>query len=172
MHYVDARPGQIWDGTGTAPVSIVMTTFNGQKYIADQLESLVAQTLLPVELIVSDDGSTDDTLSIVRTFSQRAPFTVQIRENPTRLGCSENFLTATRHAIGKYIAFCDQDDVWHPHKLARCIEALQIENALLCAHTAHLIDEASNPIGFFSHGIQTSRVWLPLTLHPWAALTS
>ena len=148
-------------------VSIIMATFNGQNHVAAQLKSLVAQTLPPIEIIVSDDGSTDDTLSIVQAISQEAPFPVRIRRNPQRLGYGENFLTATRLAIGKYISFCDQDDVWHPEKLARCVAALQADNALLCAHTAQLIDESSKPIGFFSQGIQTSRVWLPLTLPPW-----
>jgi glycosyltransferase involved in cell wall biosynthesis len=161
-----SRPAAIEDKSA-APVSIVMATFNGQKYIADQLESLAAQTLRPIELIVSDDRSTDDTLSVVQAFSKRAPFPVYIRQNPQRLGYGENFLTATRLAIGKYIAFCDQDDIWHPYKLARCVAALQTENALLCAHTAHLIDEASNTIGFFSQRIQISRVCPPLTLPPW-----
>jgi glycosyltransferase involved in cell wall biosynthesis len=161
-----SRPAAIEDKTG-APVSIVMATFNGQKHIADQLESLAAQTLRPIELIVSDDRSTDDTLSVVQAFSKRAPFPVYMRQNPQRLGYGENFLTATRLAIGKYIAFCDQDDIWHPNKLARCVAALQTENALLCAHTAYLIDDASNIIGFFSQSIQNSMVCSPLTLPPW-----
>jgi glycosyltransferase involved in cell wall biosynthesis len=155
------------EAQGAAQVSIIMTTFNGQKYLTAQLESLAVQTLAPVELIVSDDGAIDDTLSIVRKFSETSPFPVEIRQNPQRLGYGENFLTATRGAIGRYIAFCDQDDVWYPQKLARCVAALQTENALLCAHAADLIDEASNRIGFFSQGIQTSRVFAPLTLPPW-----
>jgi len=161
-----SRAAAIEDRRATQ-VSIIMATFNGQNHVAAQIESLTAQTLLPIEIIVSDDGSTDDTLSIVRAISQEAPFPIRIRQNPQRLGYGENFLTATRLAIGKYIAFCDQDDVWHPEKLARCVAALQAHNALLCAHTAELIDESSKPIGFFSQGIQTSRVWLPLTLPPW-----
>jgi glycosyltransferase involved in cell wall biosynthesis len=151
----------------TAHVSIVMATYNGERFIAAQLESLAAQTLVPYELIVSDDGSTDDTLSIVRNFSTSAPFPVQISQNNKRLGFGENFLSASRLATGKYIAFCDQDDVWHPEKLARCVNALRAEDALLCAHTAVLIDDASKPIGFFSNSIKTSGVWLPLTLPPW-----
>ncbi|QBR72484.1 hypothetical protein CU048_15655 [Beijerinckiaceae bacterium] len=144
-----------------------MATFNGEKHVAAQLESLAAQTLPPVELIVSDDGSTDGTLSIVEAFAQRAPFPVRIRRNPQRLGYGENFLTATALATGRYIAFCDQDDIWYPQKLERCTAALKAEKALLCAHPADLIDEDSNNIGFFSQKIRNTKVWQPLTLPPW-----
>jgi glycosyltransferase involved in cell wall biosynthesis len=148
-------------------VSIVMATYNGGSYIAAQLESIRRQTLTPHEMIVSDDGSSDDTLRIVSAFAERVDFPVRVHLNTKRLGYAENFLTAAKHAEGAYVAFCDQDDEWHPQKLERCVTALETEDALLCAHTATLIDSASNYIGYFPQGIVHGEVLSPLALPPW-----
>jgi len=101
-----------------------MGTYNGATYLPEQLESILNQDLAPAEMVVGDDGSTDDTLAILRDFSVRAPFPVQVTSNPTRLGYGENFIQAATRCTGDWIAFCDQDDVWLPPKLARCAEAI------------------------------------------------
>ena len=93
-------------------LSVVMTSFNGGRFIAQQLASLAAQTRRPDELLVCDDGSTDDTLSIVADFQRDAPFPVRIQRNPVRLGYSDNFLHGCSLAAGNVIALCDQDDFW------------------------------------------------------------
>ena len=67
-------------------ISIAMATYNGAKYIRDQLETLARQSLSPMELVVTDDGSTDETLNIVEAFSAVAPFPVLVFRNATRLG--------------------------------------------------------------------------------------
>jgi glycosyltransferase involved in cell wall biosynthesis len=107
-----------------ASVSIAMGTYNGAAYLPAQLQSLLDQSLAPVELVVGDDGSTDDTLEILREFSARAPFPVRVTINPKQLGYGENFLQTARRCTGDWVAFCDQDDVWLPSKLARCAEAI------------------------------------------------
>ena len=81
-------------------ISIAMATYNGAKYIRDQLDTLGRQTLPPVELVVTDDGSTDATLSIVEAFSAVAPFPVRIIRNTNRLGYEENFLKAASLCAG------------------------------------------------------------------------
>lgn len=101
-----------------------MGTYNGATYLPEQLESLLNQDLAPLELVVGDDGSTDDTLAILREFSVRAPFQVRVTSNPKRLGYGENFIQAASRCTGDWIAFCDQDDVWLSPKLARCAEAI------------------------------------------------
>ncbi|SEG26666.1 glycosyltransferase family 2 protein [Bosea lathyri] len=148
-------------------VSVVMATYNGERYIGAQLESILRQTFPPHELLISDDGSTDGTLRIVSAFAERAPFPVRVRFNSERLGYGENFLNAAQFCEGTYIAFCDQDDDWHPEKLERCVEALEREDAVLCAHTATLIDGNSAYIGFFSQGIAHGATYPALTLPPW-----
>ena len=107
----------------TAPtprISIAMATYNGSKYLREQLDSLAAQTLPPCELVVTDDGSTDDTLGILDRFRRRAPFPVHLHRNEQRLGYRDNFLKAAQLCSGELIAFCDQDDVWMPDKLLSC----------------------------------------------------
>src|SRR3954470_19575459 len=73
-------------------ISIGMATYEGERYIGEQLESLARQKLLPFELFVTDDGSTDGTLDILNAFSEGSPFPVRIFRNSTRLGYEENFL--------------------------------------------------------------------------------
>jgi len=129
-------------------LSIVLTTFNGGSFIREQLASVAAQTLRPHELVVCDDGSTDDTLAIVADFERAAPFPVRLQRNPARLGYAENFLQGCSLAQGDLIAFCDQDDVWQPEKLARCAAAFVAdETVLLAIHSATVVDRDLRPRG-------------------------
>jgi glycosyltransferase involved in cell wall biosynthesis len=111
----------VQSGEGIPPaISIAMATYNGEKYIREQLESLARQSLRPAELVVADDGSTDATLSILESFASVAPFPVRVFRNASRLGYEENFLKAASLCTGELIAFCDQDDIWMEHKLSLC----------------------------------------------------
>lgn len=121
-------------------VSVVLCSYNGGKYVGEQLESLASQTTLPTELIVGDDGSEDDTLDIVRAFAARSPFPVRIHENGERLGYRRNFLHTAQHASGTYIAFCDQDDVWLPEKIRTCLTALRDPSVALVVHGYAIVD--------------------------------
>lgn len=100
-------------------ISVALCTYNGARFLGAQLASLAAQTRLPGELIVCDDGSTDATISLVRSFATNAPFPVHVHINSINLGVAANFSKATELCSGDLIAFSDQDDVWLPHKLAR-----------------------------------------------------
>lgn len=106
-------------------VSVALCTYNGEKYIKDQLFSISSQTTLPAELVVCDDGSMDATVSIIREFSNRSPFPVYIHINPSQLGVRKNFCKSVGLCESDYIAFADQDDVWLPHKLAHTVKLLQ-----------------------------------------------
>src|SRR5262245_6144046 len=98
-------------------ISVAMATFNGERFLRRQLSSLTEQTVNPSELIVTDDGSRDDTLTILLRFAKTAPFPVRIVQNETRLGYRANFMKAATLCSSDLIAFCDQDDVWEPKKL-------------------------------------------------------
>ena len=148
-------------------VSVVMATFNGGRFISEQLDSIARQTHLPAELIVSDDASTDDTIKIVKTFAKTAPFPVRIVENETRLGYGGNFLSATRHASGAYLAFCDQDDIWLPNKLDVSLKTIEEFDADLYVHAATIVDTAGATVGLFAQNIGKRTVLTPLTLPPW-----
>jgi glycosyltransferase involved in cell wall biosynthesis len=151
-------------------VSVVMATYNGAEFIEEQLTSLAAQTVLPGQLVVSDDCSTDRTLEIVERFCENAPFPVVVRRNERRLGYGENFLSATRLATGDFIAFCDQDDVWDAQKLEIAVERLVVTSADLFVHPATVIDRNGDRTGAFSQSIGASAVHRPLQLAPWGVL--
>src|SRR6516164_9097940 len=103
-------------------VSVVLATHNGAKHIEEQIRSIAAQTLAPSELIISDDASSDDTIAIVRNVVSHFGLATRTRinRNRTPLGFRDNFLRACLLAGGDFIAFCDEDDVWHPTKLEKC----------------------------------------------------
>lgn len=99
-------------------ISIAMATYNGAKFLREQLDSFSAQTRLPDELVVCDDGSKDATLAILDAFAATAPFAVRVIRNPENLGFMRNFEKAISLCEGDIIFVSDQDDVWFPEKLA------------------------------------------------------
>jgi glycosyltransferase involved in cell wall biosynthesis len=99
-------------------VSVALCTYQGEKYLEEQLESLARQTQLPDELIVCDDGSTDGTTEIVKGFRSRARFPVRLYLNEVQLGHTKNFEKAIGLCEGDFIFLADQDDVWNPNKLS------------------------------------------------------
>jgi glycosyltransferase involved in cell wall biosynthesis len=115
-------------------ISIAMACYNGEPFIREQLESLRLQEKLPNELVVVDDGSNDQTLSILETFSETSPFPVTIIKNQTNIGYQKSFLLAASRCKANFVAFCDQDDVWLPSKLKVCSEHLRRSNSILYVH--------------------------------------
>lgn len=99
--------------------SIALCTYNGERFLTSQLESLLRQTQLPDELIVCDDGSTDGTVGILEKFAQKAPFKVQVLVNQSSLGVVKNFEKAAKLCQNAIIFFCDQDDLWMPTKIEK-----------------------------------------------------
>src|SRR5215470_1879429 len=107
--------------------TILLCTFNGEHFLAQQLASLKRQTFKNWKLIASDDGSSDQTKSILRAFGKSfAPGKVKIIDGPRR-GAPANFLflACGKNLASDYYAFCDQDDVWEADKLARAISILE-----------------------------------------------
>ena len=98
-------------------ISVAMTTYNGARYLREQLDSIFAQNRLPDEVVVCDDASTDTTRELLREYSARAPFPLRIVLNGKQLGSTKNFEQAIRLCSGDVIALSDQDDVWCPRKL-------------------------------------------------------
>lgn len=108
-------------------ISIAMCTYNGVRYLPEQLTSFSEQHRLPDELVICDDGSSDGTLNLLREFARTAAFPVFIHENAQNLGYSRNFTQTVNLCTGDVIALSDQDDVWYPSKLAR-LEELFLEH--------------------------------------------
>lgn len=149
-----------------AKISIAMATFNGERFIQAQLESIALQSLMPYELVITDDGSSDRTLDIISEFSNEAPFPVHLHRNESRLGYADNFLRAASLCRGDLIAFSDQDDVWLKHKLARCADAFKDEAVMLAVHTGKVVDEDLKPVGWLFPKIDQDVVTLPLHKGP------
>ena len=108
-------------------LSVALITYNGEKYLLEQLESLKNQTRLPDELVVCDDGSTDGTLEILQKFIVSAPFPVRVFQNTKNVGPGFNFRKVFFLCEKDLVFFCDQDDVWYPDKLARAEAVFRAE---------------------------------------------
>lgn len=98
-------------------ISIAMATYNGGRYLREQLDSFVRQTRRPDELVVCDDGSTDATLDILENFQRQAPFPVRLQRNRRNLGYVRNFEKALSLCRGDILFLSDQDDVWFDERL-------------------------------------------------------
>lgn len=99
-------------------ISVALCTYNGERYIREQLESILNQTTPVDEIVVCDDGSTDSTVSILQLISELAQGRIHIYLNDCRLGYSENFKKAISLCKGELIFLADQDDIWHPDKVS------------------------------------------------------
>ena len=111
-------------------ISVVMCTYNGERFLREQLDSLVHQTYPLHEIIVQDDGSTDATLAILGEYASQWKH-IRLLKNEGPHGVNSNFWSAMRKATGDWIAICDQDDIWEPDKIERQAEA--IGNSMFCA---------------------------------------
>ncbi|EJL58077.1 glycosyl transferase [Rhizobium sp. CF122] len=126
-------------------VAILMGTFQGARFLPEQLESIRGQTYSSWSLWVSDDGSTDTTLDLVRSFEKSVRSPVHVVNGPRR-GFIRNFLTLICNPAidAAYYAFSDQDDIWHADKLERAVAWLKEQPsslpALYCSRT-HTVDE-------------------------------
>lgn len=107
-------------------VSVALCTYNGEKYLEEQLNSLCNQQYMPAEVVIADDHSTDATRSILRKFQSEAPFNVRVILNEQHRGVIRNFESALSACTGDYIALCDQDDVWKPEKLAKLLNLVRL----------------------------------------------
>jgi len=131
-------------------VSVVVCTYNGEKYLRDQLQSILDQTRPPDEIVISDDGSTDSTLKIIEDFASSSNdpnppvWRVETRSKP--LGVSGNFASALGEARGEFIALADQDDVWEPDRLEKGLAHFH-DGALLVHSDATLINGSGLPTG-------------------------
>jgi len=106
-------------------VSVIMCTYNGAKYLREQLETIIHQTYPIYELIVQDDCSTDNTLEILKEYSGKYPSPIMyIHVNQFVMGANENFFFAMQRATGDYIAISDQDDIWELNKIEKQIESI------------------------------------------------
>lgn len=126
-------------------VSIIMPTYNCARFIAQSVESVLAQTYTHWELIIVDDCSMDDTRCVLAPYLQKYPnihYTCLEKNGGPAVARSE----ALKQAKGEYVAFLDSDDLWHPEKLTKQIAFMQKENAVFSATAYSQIDEEGKPL--------------------------
>ena len=124
-------------------VSIAMCTYNGERFLKEQLNSLINQTYKNLEIIICDDGSTDKTIDIIKEY-QNNDSRIKLYQNETNLGFIKNFEKAISLTKGEYIALSDQDDIWKLHKIESFVANIGA-NTLIYSD-ALLIDASSNEL--------------------------
>jgi len=135
-------------------ISVALCTYNGARFVEEQLLSILRQSRAVAQIIVSDDGSNDETVAVVeRTFSEwcaRHPdhqVAVNILRNSRALGITANFEQALTACTGELIALSDQDDVWAEHRLERMVAEFETRPALLMLHAdARLVNADGAPL--------------------------
>ncbi|MCQ8103087.1 glycosyltransferase family 2 protein [Methylomonas sp. SURF-2] len=139
--------------TSLRNISVLLSTYNGSRYLNYQLDSLINQTYPDLNILVRDDGSTDSTLEILK--AEKAKTKLDVLGNHNNLGVTGSFFELLRHAAStdtEYVAFCDQDDVWLPTKIEAAISALSSFSdtpSLYCSRQ-EFVDEHLNHLGFSS----------------------
>jgi hypothetical protein len=130
-------------------ISVAMCTYDGARYLREQLDSIATQTRRPDELVVCDDASADTTREILTAFAATAPFPVRLHVNEQNLGSTRNFERAIRLCEGDLIALADQDDVWLPEKLHRIEDRLLRNPKVGLVFTdAEVVNEDLQPLGY------------------------
>lgn len=126
-------------------LSVAMCTFNGEKYIAEQLESILSQQFPVDEIIICDDGSTDKTVEIIEDFQKSNPF-IKLYRNPENLGIIKNFEKAINLCQNGIVILCDQDDIWFKIKTEKIKSYFESNTDIKAVfHNLELFDE--KPLG-------------------------
>ena len=120
-------------------VSVAMVTYNGEKFIREQLDSILTQLTGQDEIVISDDGSTDSTIAVLKEY-QKKDKRVRIMNGP-RAGIKKNVEYALRQCKGQIIFLTDQDDIWNPNKVTQVLEVMEQEKSMLVIHDAQVFQE-------------------------------
>jgi glycosyltransferase involved in cell wall biosynthesis len=128
-------------------VSIALCTYNGERFLQEQLESIAAQSVVPFELVICDDVSSDSTRKILENFAASTNFPVKVHFNTENLGFIKNFEKAISLCTGEIIFLSDQDDKWRQDKLEIMLQPFADPDVGLVFSNAKIIDEQNNIIG-------------------------
>ena len=133
---------------GTIRISVAMAAYNGERYIREQLDSILKNLSAMDEIVVSDDGSTDATLDILKEYQQK-DIPLKIVKGPGK-GIKQNINAALMECRGDYIFLADQDDVWTEDKVERVMKYLGKNGCRLVCHDAQVTDDSLNKIWMLS----------------------
>jgi glycosyltransferase involved in cell wall biosynthesis len=123
-------------------ISIALCTYNGEKYLTEQLDTLVFQSYPNFEIIVVDDCSTDSTIEILKRYEAKDQ--IRLFQNESNLGFSKNFEKAIKLCNGEFISLCDQDDIWDTNKIQKLYDNL--EDHILIYHDSELINSSGQSL--------------------------
>ena len=107
-------------------IDILLSTYNGEKFIHDQIISILDQTYIHWRLFIRDDGSSDDTPRIIKEYSNRYPLNIFVIETSGNIGPTQSFAKLLSISTAKYVMFCDQDDIWLPKKIEITLSKMEI----------------------------------------------
>lgn len=124
-------------------ISVVLCTYNGEKYIKEQLDSILSQTYPIDEILVLDDGSTDGTMDIVRKMLENSSIKSEIIQNSVNLGAAGNFMKGIKLAQGDWILTSDQDDVWFEHKVEDFVKLFETQRECVLAFSDAVVTDQS-----------------------------
>ena len=135
----------------TEKTCVLLSTYNGEKYLEEQLDSLICQEGTAPTIIIRDDGSSDYTAAILEQYKQKYPDRIELLESTGNLRVAGSFVTLTKYAVGQkydYYFFCDQDDFWKPDKCRRAVDSIREagRDALYFSRKS-IVDSSLNPIG-------------------------
>ena len=134
-------------------ISVALCTYNGQKYIQDQLYSIISQSVPVQEIFIIDDGSSDQTGDVIRDFISNLPPSVStkivFKTNQKSLGIAGNFQSCISETTNEWVMLSDQDDLWHSDKVKNLIQAVEQNpiTKLFCTN-AELVDETGQTLGY------------------------
>ena len=127
-------------------ISVCIATYNGDKYIEEQILSILNQLSDKDEIIISDDGSKDKTLKVIDRLDDKR---IKVFKNNNRHGVVPNFENALKHASGEYIFFSDQDDIWQSDKVKICIDNLYDSDLVVHNSVVKFQDGEQSDMDFF-----------------------
>ncbi len=125
-------------------ISIAMATYNGARFIREQIESILTQTVQDFEVIISDDNSSDDTMNILKEYEIKDK-RFRVYGNEVTIGFKNNFENAIRKCRGEYIALCDQDDIWLPNHIEMLLNAMKPGVQIVCGRSL-FVDENNHEL--------------------------
>ena len=129
-------------------ISVALCSYNGEKYISEQLLSIVNQTRKPDEVVIFDDASEDGTWDIIESFVQKYPaIRWRVKQNTPREGVRLNFAQAIMSTTSDFIATPDQDDIWEANKLESLLDVIRERNVALVHTAVQFIDADGKPLG-------------------------
>lgn len=134
-------------------ISVALCTYNGEQYIREQLESILIQTVKVDEIVVCDDGSTDNTLQIIEELAGTTNTAIHIHHNETNLGPAKNFQKAINLCSGDIIFLSDQDDVWMPEKVAIITNCFKQNPHISVVFTDGNLTDGDKNIGSLWHSL-------------------